>query len=198
MSISHAILGILIEGERHGYQIAATLAERISGGPYNSGQIHQALERIEERGWAVSHAEPAEGRSRRPFTITPAGRQEFLAWLRRPVPVTRPVRDEMVVKLVFLGIHDPERLTAFLEGRRREHLRRLAYLSRESQPATDPGASVSLCSLLARDAFRFREEAGLRWVEHCLARMQAMERPAGRGPADEATPELQASVTRAG
>ncbi len=167
MSIAHAILGTLLDGDRHGYQIAAALSERIAGGPYNSGQVHQALERLEERGWAVSHAEPFEGRSRRPYAITPSGREEFFAWLQRPMPPGRPVRDEVIVKLTFLARHDPETLVSLLELRRAEHLRRLAR-----QDADDGGAE-DLCSQLVQDAFRFREEADLRWVEHCIARLQS-------------------------
>ncbi len=171
MSIAHAILGTLLEGDRHGYQIAATLAERITGGPYNSGQIHQALERLEERGWAVSHAEPVEGRSRRPYAITAAGRQEFFAWLRRPVRTGRPVRDEMIVKLIFLGRHEPAQLVPLLEARRREHVRRLGAFSGER----DDGATTGgLCADLVQHAFRLREEAELRWVEHCLERLRPL------------------------
>jgi DNA-binding PadR family transcriptional regulator len=170
MSIAHAILGVLIEGEKHGYQIAADLAERIPTGPYNSGQVHQALARISSAGWATSRSEPGTNRARRPFAITAAGRKEFLRWLPRPVAGARPMRDEMLVKVVFLGRHDPARLVVLLEGRRREHVRRLAYLQRESRASHEP-AGVGALGQLARDAARFREEAELRWVEHCLARL---------------------------
>lgn len=169
MSMAHAILGVLVEGECHGYQIAATLAERIENGPYNTGQVHQALERLEAQGMVVSRADDSVNRVRRLFALTAAGRQEFFAWLKRPVAVARPVRDEVVVKVVFLGRYEPERLRVLLEERRREHVQRLAYLQR--RPKSEQGKTLDVGERLARDAFRFREEAELRWVEHCLANL---------------------------
>lgn len=173
MSIAHAILGILQEGDQHGYQIATTLAERIPAGPYNSGQVHQALERLEAEGWAVSRAEVDTNRARRLFSITAAGRHEFQAWLQRPLSAVRPVRDEVVIKLVFLGVHEPNRLVELLEVRRREHMRHLAYLQREAVGLRTTDRRQKLAQL-ARDAFRFREEAELRWIEHCLVQLRVL------------------------
>jgi DNA-binding PadR family transcriptional regulator len=185
MSMAHAILGVLVEGECHGYQIAATLAERIENGPYNTGQVHQALERLEAQGMVVSRADDSVNRVRRLFALTAAGRQEFFAWLKRPVAVARPVRDEVVVKVVFLGRYEPERLRVLLEERRREHVQRLAYLQR--RPKSEQGKTLDIGERLARDAFRFREEAELRWVEHCLANL-------GHATSHEATPADRASA----
>ena len=169
MSMAHAILGVLLEGKCHGYQLATTLAERIENGPYNTGQIHQALERLEAQGLVVSRADESVHRIRRLFALTAAGRDEFFAWLKRPVAVARPVRDEVVVKIVFLGRYQPERLRELLEERRRDHLLRLAYLQR--RPAAERSRTLDVGERLARDAFRFREEAELRWVEHCLVQL---------------------------
>jgi len=178
MSIGHAILGILLDGDRHGYDIAGTLATRIGGGPYNSGQVHQALESLEERGLAVSRPDDSGLRSRRVFSTTAAGRNEFFAWLRRPVPISRPLREEMVVKMVFLGAHDLDLLITQLTERQREYVRRLAQLQRPKAlpKSSDPFKRISQ---LAKDVFRFREEAELRWIEHCLAQLGADVAPAG-------------------
>jgi DNA-binding PadR family transcriptional regulator len=172
MSIGHAILGILIDGDRHGYDIAGTLATRIGGGPYNSGQVHQALESLEERGLAVSRPDDTALRVRRVFSATAAGREEFFVWLRKPVPISRPLREEMVVKMVFLGVHNIELLIARLKDRQREYVRRLARLQRpkRSPPVSDPMKRIAE---LAKDVFRFREEAELRWIEHCLVQLGA-------------------------
>lgn len=167
MSVTHAILGLLLERDRHGYEIATALARRIPGGPYNNGQIHQGLEQCEGRGWAVSREEQRLSRNRRPFSITPAGRQEFLSWLRREVPVTRPQRDEIVVKLAFLGRHDRERLIEVLEARRAD----LEERSLEHDRAVArPGEEIDH---LVDAVFRFREEAELRWTDYCLERLRS-------------------------
>ncbi len=173
MSVAHAILGLLVEGERHGYEIATTLAERIGGGAYNTGQVHQALGLLEARGWALSRENEVLNRTRRLYRITAAGRGEFVAWLERPMTIQRPLRDEMVVKMSFLAEHDPERVVRILEERQREYVRRLGRAQRAAARSRGEG-TTALIQRLARDAFRFREEGELRWVEHCLAQLRAV------------------------
>jgi hypothetical protein len=78
----------------------------------------------------------------------------------------------MVVKMVFLGVHNIELLIARLRDRQREYVRRLARLQRpkRSPPVSDPMKRIAE---LAKDVFRFREEAELRWIEHGLVQLGA-------------------------
>jgi len=183
MSMTHAILGLLVEGECHGYEIATTLGERIGGGAYNSGQVHQALGLLEARGWALSREYEVSNRTRRLYRITSAGRAEFLSWLERPIAMGRSVRDEMVVKMSFLADHDPERVVGILERRKREYVRRLALAARATRRTKSEGAP-QLIRKLARDAFRFREDGELRWIEHCLSQLRGVVGTAASEAAD--------------
>jgi DNA-binding PadR family transcriptional regulator len=178
MSIRHAILGILRAGPMHGYQVAAELERRTGGLSYSSAQIYQTLHLLAERGFVVStRREGAFGRERRPFDVTPEGRREFEKWLRVPPVLSRPVRDDAVVKLAFLGAENPAQLVGFLERLRRQHLRRLTahprFVGVEAK-----GIDERLLAELAGAALRFREEAELRWIEHCLLRLRPLL-PAG-------------------
>src|SRR5215510_12781358 len=138
MSIRHAILGVLTARPMHGYQIGGELARRIGGGRYNSAQIYQSLHWLADHGMVLAGPpEPGVSRDRRPFQITPAGRREFQKWLRAPLVPSRPVRDDAVVKLVFLGMHDARQLLTFLERLRRQHLRRLTTPVRRGQDGSD-------------------------------------------------------------
>ena len=174
MSMGHAILGLLIEGERHGYDVTSTLGERIGGGAYNSGQVHQALANLEGRGWASSREDEVLNRTRRLYRITAAGRAEFLTWLDRPIPIGRPIRDEVVVKMSFLAESDPGRVLDILEERQREYVRRLQRASRRTVRRPKHETPTEMLQRLARDAFRFREEGELRWIEHCLSQVRGV------------------------
>lgn len=174
MSTIHAVLGVLTERECHGYEIGARLAERVGAGPYNSGQIHQALEIIERRGWAVGETDVLPSRARRRFTITPEGRREFVAWLDRPVPPARTQRDDVVLKMVFLAEHDVGRLVQMLEDRKREYVRRLAAYQR--QPPGN-GTVRDLVRSLVRDKFALQDESEIEWIERCLGPLKEMPRP---------------------
>lgn len=178
MSMRHAILGILRNGPMHGYQITVELERRLGGEPCNSAQIYQGLRWLEGAG-LVQAVPPERGfsRDRRPFTITPRGRREFDRWLRSPIVPSRPVRDDALVKLFFLGISDGERLRTLLERLRRQHLRRLAAARPSGTPDGPPTElDEPVVAGLVRAAFRFREEAELRWIDHCLLRLSSLVR----------------------
>jgi DNA-binding PadR family transcriptional regulator len=177
MSTIHAVLGILTERECHGYEIAMRLAERVGAGPYNSGQIHQALEIIERRGWAVGEADVLPSRARRQFTITPEGRREFVSWLGRPIPPGRAQRDDVVLKMVFLAEHDLARLIQLLDDRRREYVRRLAMYHRQPTSKANPR---DLVRSLVRDKFAMQDESEIEWIERCLVQLRELQTPEKR------------------
>jgi DNA-binding PadR family transcriptional regulator len=178
MSTVHAVLWVLAEGDCHGYEIAARLADRVGTGPYNSGQIHQALELIERKGWAIADADVLPSRARREFSITPAGRREFMHWLSRPIPAGRAQRDDVVLKMVFLAQQDLPRLIRLLDDRKREYMRRLAALQRE--PISRRSAKELIRSLV-RDRFRFQDETEVEWIERCSAELRAWQEPVVKG-----------------
>ena len=188
MSIAHAILGVLADHERHGYELARELAGRVGGETYNTGQIHQALEALEKEGLAVSRTAVESSRTRRSFRITPAGRTKFMAWLETPAVPNRPVRDDMLLKLVFLAERDKSGALRLLESRRRSVLAQLA-----EQPVDE----VPPLARLTLDAIRFRLEAELRWVDHCVASLRPTVAAPGAEQAEEPPPPLQALPEKA-
>lgn len=156
----------------HGYQIGSELERMLAGGRYNSAQIYQGLRWLEQRGFVV--AEPPESggvRDRRPYSATAQGRDEFHQWLREPLVPARPFRDDVVIKLVFLGRDNPGQLINALERLRRQHLRRLTGVEfgASGEPSDD---GYDLVAELSGAALRFREQAELRWIEHCLLRLR--------------------------
>lgn len=79
-------------------QFQATPVGRFSDSP---GAIYPALSRLEKRGWITSSAE-RDGRRKREYTATAAGKKALLQWLRSPVcPVTIERRpDELTLRYV--------------------------------------------------------------------------------------------------
>lgn len=171
MSLRHAILGVLKGGPLHGYAVADELERRIAGGRYNSAQVYQGLRWLAERDFvAAADPEPGASRDRHPFFLTPKGQREFDRWLRSPFTPSRPTRDDAIVKLVFLGSSAPTQLVAFLERLKRQHLRRLAAEKPAPRRPSERSADKLFIELSAA-ALRFREEAELRWIDHCLLRL---------------------------
>jgi DNA-binding PadR family transcriptional regulator len=189
MSIAHAILGVLMEGERHGYELAHVLAERVGGEPYNTGQIHQALEHLERAGWAHSRTTVEAARSRRQFRITPGGRVEFQRWLAAPVSPMRPIRDEILLKLALLAERDRVAAVRLLEGRKRDLLVQLGEQHAASARVARRGGGARFAALTL-DALRFRLEAELRWVDHATANLRTTVTAPGAERAEDPPPPL--------
>lgn len=178
-----------MDGDRHGYELARMLAERVGGEPYNTGQIHQALEHLERAGWAASRATVEAARSRREFRITSEGRTEFLCWLARPAAAPRPARDDMLLKLVFLAERDRGAAVRLLEAYRRGVMEELSV---QAGVRAREGGRHARYAALTLDALRFRLEADLRWVDHCVAVLRPPLPAPGAERAEEPPPPLAA------
>jgi DNA-binding PadR family transcriptional regulator len=99
-----AVLGLLVEEPRHGYEIAAELRPDSSLGEIwtlTRQLVYRAIERLE----ALDLVEPRRheaGQGGPPRTVygpTRRGRNALRSWLRTPVTHLRDVRSELLVKL---------------------------------------------------------------------------------------------------
>jgi transcriptional regulator len=70
------ILALLEDKSRHGYEIGKLIAERSEGVlRFHVASLYPLLYRLERRGWVKGEWEPAGGRRRRYYRLTPAGRK---------------------------------------------------------------------------------------------------------------------------
>src|SRR5947209_266242 len=109
---AYGLLGLLAEGPAHGYELhRAFAAEGPLAGIYRLeiNQLYALLKKlaelrlVEQTGFApVGNTPP-----RRSFAITPAGLAELNEWLHEPVPHTREVRLEFLIKLYFAAQRGP-------------------------------------------------------------------------------------------
>lgn len=86
-SLPMLILQMLARGASHGYQIAKDI-KAISEGilDFKEGTLYPTLHSLEQRGWIESFEEESNGRTRRYYRLTEAGRgalaQEREEWGR--------------------------------------------------------------------------------------------------------------------
>jgi PadR family transcriptional regulator, regulatory protein PadR len=70
------ILALLQDKARHGYEIGKLIAERSEGVlRFHVASLYPLLYRLERRGWVKGEWEPAAGRRRRYYRLTPGGRK---------------------------------------------------------------------------------------------------------------------------
>lgn len=173
MSVKYALLGILAEKEHHGYELKCRFDERVGDfWSLNYGQIYTTLDRLEREGLVEWRGEAQPHRpDRKVYRITPKGRRELEEWLSRPVGKTRPLRDELFVKLVFMDRSRPEALLELIAGQKEIYMRRMSALTKRK---VELGRRVEKGELLVTDllidAALFHAEADLRWLAHCEAK----------------------------
>jgi len=119
------ILGLLMEGPRHGYDLRRLIRERGMHEYINlaMSSMYKTLERLEEKGYITSHTERVGARpERRVYHITPEGEEYLKGLIRETLNEIRPYYDPLYAALAFAHYIPTEEVIAALE-RRREHYR---------------------------------------------------------------------------
>ena len=185
MSVRHSLLALLSEGPKYGFQLRQEF-ERRTGDvwPLNVGQVYTTLERLERDGLVVSDDLEAEERQR-DFRITPEGEVELARWLRTPPDLTRPPRDELVIKVLVasrlpeIDVHDVIQV----------HRRYLVQLMQQWTRLKEDEVHLDLAFALAVDAELFRLDAVVRWLDAADGRLRRASLELDSPGADE-TPRL--------
>ena len=85
MSVRNALLALLEQGPRYGYQLRAEFEDRTGGTwPLNVGQVYTTLSRLERDGLIEGRGEDGDGHV--VYAVTSTGREEVAAWFSSPVP----------------------------------------------------------------------------------------------------------------
>jgi PadR family transcriptional regulator AphA len=101
----YALLGLLWNGPRHGYELHRFFASDQELGSIcrlEQSQLYAFLKKLEHLGYLESTLEPQEGRPpRRVVGLSNTGRQVFRQWVEAPTPRPREVRLLFLLKLYF-------------------------------------------------------------------------------------------------
>jgi DNA-binding PadR family transcriptional regulator len=165
--MKHAFLVLLAAGPAHGYELKLALEQRFGDlvPPINAGQVYTTLARLERDGLVESTDVEGDGRGKRVYALTDAGRADIAAWLEAPSPAAS-LRDEFATKLVLgglPGIVDPRRL---VDRQRHELLQTL----RDLEARRTGGPNGVAADLLIESAV-LHAEAELRWLDYVTARI---------------------------
>ncbi len=169
-----AILSLVAEQPRHGYQIERVIEERGMREWTEIGfsSIYYLLKKLERQGLIESHLEEAQrGPARKVYRPTPAGRQALdegvLAALSVPGRCYPPIQ----LGLANLPIVPPARATAALRAYRRALAERLAHL-RASQERQRP-LPYFVEAMFDHSATMIQAERA--WVDRFIAQIEKVE-----------------------
>ena len=170
MSVRNALLALLEQGPRYGYQLRAEFESRTGGTwPLNVGQVYTTLSRLERDGFVEGQGTDGEGHV--VYAVTPAGRDEVASWFSSPVPRTQPPREELAIKLALAVSVPGVDVGAVIQQQRTATMTALQdYTRLKRQPATQE--TPDLAWGLVLDSLVFNAEAEIRWLDHCEARLR--------------------------
>jgi len=155
MTLGFGILGLLLDGEVHGYDLRAEL-ERRFGPAWNvdPGQLYRVLRDLEAAGFAARRGAPSQkGPARWLYRLTRPGRTALRRWVEDASASRRGGRDELPLKVAFAMRLRPAAVPALLEERRRELRTRLEQeRTRRLAAAHDDDRSAGLGSDLRASA----------------------------------------------
>jgi DNA-binding PadR family transcriptional regulator len=165
VSVPHAVLGLLRQEPRHGYDLKRLVDRYFAPEhPVAFAQIYATLDRLEKRGRVrVAGVERAEGPDRRRYAITDAGVEELERWLTEPLEPEPHLQAALFTKVV-LAILAGRPVSPIVDAERHAHLERMRELTVIRRSATMPVA-------LLADYALFHLEADLRWLDLTAARV---------------------------
>ena len=103
LSTKYILLGTLMSGSKHGYEILRFLETEMKSTWYvSSSQLYTLLKKIEQEGLLQSEVEKQETLPlRRIFSLTNSGEKLFLDWVHSPTEHVRDFRTEFMAKIFF-------------------------------------------------------------------------------------------------
>jgi len=176
MSVRHALLGLLAQRPRHGYELRAAL-EAMVGGEENwdvkPAQVYTTLERLADASLVTLEAiEKEAGPEKRVYAITPAGQAVLREWLADGVERGHQ-RDEFFIKLMLCLISGEADPYQVIQAQRAQLYREL-HATMAQRSALDPKRELAKILLLSKAEMHL--EAELRWLDITEARLDEVRR----------------------
>jgi DNA-binding PadR family transcriptional regulator len=172
-AVKWALLGLLSEEPRHGYDLKGAFEEQLGGAwPLNIGQVYSTLARLERDGLVSSELVPQDlVPDRRVYRITEEGRRVLDAWLGEPATEPIRVKDEFFVKVLVRSLVNGGDARELIQMQRRQYFQALADLA-----ALRANDGLNHMTKLLVDGAMLHVEADLRWLDMCEERFGARRR----------------------
>jgi len=168
MTVSYALLGLLEEADRHGYDLKQSYDRRFGASrPLRFGQVYRTLAQLQRDGLIeIVGLEAGAGPDRKRYSITPEGVTDLERWLSEPEE-PQPHLQTVLFQKVVLALQSGRNAEAFLDTQRDRHLAVMRELTAARRTA-------ALQDSLLADYQLFHIEADLRWIDHAAGRLETL------------------------
>lgn len=189
MSLEYAILGLLSEKPRSGYDLKTRAFDRTLSAlwPADQAQIYRTLDRLQKERMVTSTRKRQAGKpDRKVFSITDIGQGELRRWLDTAEPGA-PARDPFMLQLHFGDALSDDELLGLLRSRRTVHVERLDRLHECSAELAADHSINPRAQILRQTTFdgaASRERSAIEWIDDCIAAISEGALPGDRSDGD--------------
>ncbi len=179
-NLKYAILGLVNRQPMTGYDIKKAFEDRALSSFWHAehSQIYPELKKLVDEGsLEFSTGIKGEKMETKTYTITEAGRADFIDWLKDDVPVERTYKDIFRLRTFNSDQLDAEDFKPLLQSQLKQHtLRRdrLVGIRRNVFKDTPPEDRVQLGDYMVLYGAILRENAYLEWLEDCIRIFEGM------------------------
>jgi DNA-binding PadR family transcriptional regulator len=165
MTVSYALLGLLQQADRHGYDLKQSYDLRFGAiRPLRFGQVYRTLAQLQRDGLiTIVGVEAGAGPDRKRYSITAEGVTDLQRWLSEPEE-PQPQLQTVLFQKVVLALMSGRPAHEYLDAQREAHLKVMRELTAARRTA-------SLRDSLLIDYQLFHIEADLRWIDHASGRL---------------------------
>ena len=179
--LKHGILGLIGNGDKTGYEIMTVFRDSLRHfWTAQTSQIYRELQTMEKAGWISQRPVSQTGRpDKKVFSITPAGREELLRWLRED-DLPTGVRNPFLMKTFFMGELPTEENIAFFKAFRDASVfpdggkQASDAVEQYRQAVRDPEKAIYW--KLTIEFGRMYEAMQREWCETCIRELEALRR----------------------
>lgn len=168
------LLGLLLRGSRHGYDLNRAIhAHGVIYADLKKANVYYLLSRMAEQGLVMMHSEASAHGPRGEklvYTITDAGRQRFSELLRLVLQTYDSMHSGLEVAVVLLDTLSAAEAIDLLEERRRNAVARANAISDQFDFDTKRPLPVAL----AADHLLSTVEAEIAWIDRALRRLHEL------------------------
>ena len=179
--LKHGILGLISYGDKTGYEIMTVFRDSLNHfWTAQTSQIYRELQTMEKAGWiSERHVKQVGKPDKNVFSITPAGREELLRWLRAD-NLPKSVRDPFLMKTFFRGELPVEENIAYFKT-----IRDAAVFPDDGKQATAAAdwyrqaiqcPEKAIYWKLTIEFGRMYEKMHREWCAYCIRELEGMQR----------------------
>lgn len=181
MSLSHGILGFLSYGSMTGYDLSKAFDSSVKFFWYaQASHIYLELNKLEQKSFVTcQHIMQTEKPNKKLYTITEAGKKEFLNWLSAEhKELTKGMKNAFLMKIFFCGNKTPQESILILTGFREDCQQYLLEMENIPQSIVSYGEFVEPYQTLywefAADFGHSAIQMHMDWAERCINRLKEL------------------------